>query len=435
MRGRGGRRRLLALGLSALAFGAGFKTAFERLPPSAFLATAPAEGGPGEPSFRTAFVSRQHDVTAHAASLVELGDGRLRAFWFSGSHEGALDVEIVSATFDPERETWSESTVVAGPETTERALWRHVTKVGNPTALRTTDGTLWLFYVTVSVGGWGGSSVSLIRSSDDGETWSPPQRLIGTPFFNFNTMVRGAPFEYADGTVGLPAYQSLLRGFSEVLRIDSSGAVIDKQRLSRLGGGSQPAIVPTSENGALALMRPSGQPAPRRVLISSTRDAGGHWTRPGKTSLINPDAGLEGLALGDGRVLVALNDVDVERDALSLVVTDDGGKSWTTVHLLEDQRAARSQPADNDRYARTVEALARATDDSIADPSRYVTSSRRFMCWEPRCHFEFSYPFLIRTTTGEFHLLYTWNRAYIKHVRFNQGWLDEGLAGASRGDR
>ncbi len=434
MRGRGGRRRLLALGLTVLAFGAGFKTALERLPPSAFLGIAPAEGGLGEPSFRTAFVSRRHDVTAHAASLVELGDGRLRAFWFSGSHEGALDVEIVSATFDPERETWSESTVVAGPETTERALWRHVTKVGNPTALRTADGTLWLFYVTVSVGGWGGSSVSLIRSSDDGETWSPPQRLIGTPFLNLNTMVRGAPFEYADGTVGLPAYQSLLRGFSEVLRIDTSGAVIDKQRLSRLGGGSQPAIVPTSENGALALMRPSGQPAPRRVLISSTRDAGGHWTRPVKTPLINPDAGLEGLALGDGRVLVALNDVDVERDALSLVVTDDGGKTWTTVHRLEDQMAARSQPADDDRYARTVEALARATDDSIADPSRYVTSSRRFMCWEPRCHFEFSYPSLIRTEAGEFDLVYTWNRAYIKHVRFNQGWLDERLARTARGD-
>jgi predicted neuraminidase len=53
------------------------------------------------------------------------------------------------------------------------------------------------------------------------------------------------------------------------------------------------------------------------------------------------------------------------------------------------------------------------------------------MCWEPRCHFEFSYPSLIRTARGEFHLLYTWNRAYIKHVRFNQAWLDERLASAS----
>ena len=84
-----------------------------------------------------------------------------------------------------------------------------------------------------------------------------------------------------------------------------------------------------------------------------------------------------------------------------------------------------------DSIQRTVEALARSTDDTVTDARRYVTSSRRFMCWEPRCHFEFSYPSLTQTTPGEFHLLYTWNRAYIKHVRFNQAWLDERLANGS----
>ena len=384
----------------------------------------------GEPTFRTGFVSRRHDVTAHAASLVELGDGRLRAFWFSGSDEGALDVEILSATFDPERGVWSEASSVAEPESTKRALRRHVTKVGNPAAIRAADGTLWLFYVTASVGGWGGSTVSWIRSTDEGETWSPPRRLVTTPLLNLNTMARGAPFEYADGTLGVPTYQSLVLGFSEVLRVDRSGAVIDKQRLSTLGRGSQPVVLPTGAGDALALMRPSGPP-PLRVMISRTHDAGGRWTSPAPTSLVNPGAGLGGLALPGGRVLVALNDVPVERDALSLVVSDDGGRSWTTSLRLEDQVADRTRSPDDARYARTVAALARATDDSITDVGRYVASSRRFMCWEPRCHFEFSYPSLIRTARGEFHLLYTWNRAYIKHVRFNQAWLDERLAKAS----
>jgi predicted neuraminidase len=373
-------------------------------------------------------VSHRHDVTAHAASLVELGDGRLRAFWFSGTVEGALDVEILSATFDPDHGTWDQAKTVADAESTRRALWRHVTKLGNPTAIRTADGTLWLFYVTVSVGGWGGSTVTSICSEDDGETWSPPRRLIGTPFLNLNTMVRGAPLEYADGTLGLPAYQSLLLGFSEILRIDPSGAVIDKQRLSTLGLGSQPAVVPTGPDRALALMRPSGQAPPRRVMVSRTRDAGRGWTPPTRTSLVNPDAALEGLALPDGRLLLALNDVDVERDALTLVVSDDDGATWRTVHRLEDQVADRDRSPDDSRYDETVEGLARATDESIVDGRPYATSSRRFMCWEPRCHFEFSYPFLVRTRRGEFHLVYTWNRAYVKHVRFNQAWLDERLA-------
>ena len=56
------------------------------------------------------------------------------------------------------------------------------------------------------------------------------------------------------------------------------------------------------------------------------------------------------------------------------------------------------------------------------------------MCWEPRCHFEFSYPSMIRTKKGELHVVYTWNRAYIKHVRFNESWLDERLAEASGAD-
>ncbi|MGD8897067.1 MAG: exo-alpha-sialidase [Acidobacteriota bacterium] len=372
-------------------------------------------------------MSRRHDVAAHAVSLVELGDGRLRAFWFSGSAEGALDVVILSAVYDPSRGEWGDARTVAEPEGTRRGLWRHVTKLGNPTAIRTADGTLWLFYVTVTVGGWGGSTVTCIRSNDDGETWGPPRRLIGTPFFNLNTLVRAHPFEYTDGTLGLPAYQSLLLGLSETLRVDRRGAVIDKQRISTLGRGSQPAVLPTGPSTALALMRPSGQEPPRRVTLSRTHDAGRRWTRPTRTPLVNPDAAIEGLALPDGRLLAVLNDVEVERDALSLVVSDDAGTTWRRVHRLEDQVADRERAPDDDRYARTVEALARATDDSIADAGRYVTSSRRFMCWESRCHFDFSYPSLVRTRGGDFHLLYSWNRAYIKHVRFNQAWLDERL--------
>jgi predicted neuraminidase len=432
------RRRVLLLLLTALAFASGFARSHQWPAPSPFRVPAAssvvAQEGGGvtgrEATFRTDFASRRHDVTAHAASLVELGDGRLRAFWFSGSDEGERDVEIVSATFDPERNAWSEARRVAEPESTRRALWRQVTKLGNPAAIRAADGTLWLFYVTVSVGGWGGSTVSWIRSTDEGETWSPPRRLVTTPFLNLNAMVRGAPFEYADGTLGVPVYHSFVSGFSEVLRVDRGGAVIEKQRLSTPGRGSQPVVLPTSATDALALMRPSGPP-PLRVMMSRTHDAGGRWTSPVRTSLVNPDAAIGGLALPGGRVLVALNDVPVERDALSLVVSGDGGRSWTSLLRLEDQVADRTKPPDDARYARTVAALALATDGSITNAGRYVASSRRFMCWEPRCHFEFSYPSLIRTARGEFHLLYTWNRAYIKHVRFNQAWLDERLARAS----
>jgi hypothetical protein len=97
---------------------------------------------------------------------------------------------------------------------------------------------------------------------------------------------------------------------------------------------------------------------------------------------------------------------------------------------MEDQVAARELPVDDARYDRTVEALARATDARATDARAWVDSSRRFMCWEPRCHFEFSYPFVFQTRRGELHLVYTWNRAFMKHVQFNQAWLDQDLSDA-----
>jgi predicted neuraminidase len=180
----------------------------------------------------------------------------------------------------------------------------------------------------------------------------------------------------------------------------------------------------------VALLRNAGAERPNRVISTATRDAGRTWAPPVLLRLLNPDAALSGLVLPDGRILVALNDVEVERDALSLVVSDDGGSTFRTARLLEDQVSSRERPVDDARYDRTVEELARATDPRVRDARPWVDSSRRFMCWEPRCHFEFSYPFLIETRRGEIHLVYTWNRAFTKHVQFNQAWLDEGLSHA-----
>ena len=37
----------------------------------------------------------------------------------------------------------------------------------------------------------------------------------------------------------------------------------------------------------------------------------------------------------------------------------------------------------------------------------------------------FSYPYMIQTTNGHYHLVYTWNRFQIKHVVFNNSWLEQ----------
>jgi predicted neuraminidase len=243
-------------------------------------------------------------------------------------------------------------------------------------------------------------------------------------------MVRGEPVVYADGTIGLPVYRNLVGSFGEMLRLDATGAVMDRRRVSDARSSLQPIVLVRSPTEALALLRNAGAERPNRVIGTITRDAGQSWAPPVRLPLRNPDAALSGVVLPDGRVLVALNDVEVERDELSLVVSGDGGFTWRTARQLEDQAAARELPVDDASYDRTVEALARATDARVSDARPWVDSSRRFMCWEPRCHFEFSYPFVLQTRRGEFHVVYTWNRAFTKHVQFNQAWLDEELSDA-----
>ncbi|HWW94409.1 MAG TPA: sialidase family protein, partial [Vicinamibacteria bacterium] len=262
----------LLLALILVAFG----TAFLRspgLPPALFRVSSPAEGGPDEPRFESSFVSPRNNTQTHAASLVELRDGRVRAFWYAGSREGAEDVAIQTAVFDPHGGRWGGETTVASRESTQASVRRLVKKVGNPTAGLAADGRLWLFYVTVSVGGWAGSSITAMTSSDDGETWSAPRRLITSPFLNLSTLVRGAPFLYADGTMGLPVYHEFIGQFGELLRLDGTGRVIDKQRLTVSGRGLQPVVLVRSPREALALMRYAGPERHPKVVETVTRDA------------------------------------------------------------------------------------------------------------------------------------------------------------------
>ena len=414
--------RWFLLGLTLIAFVAAFGKALNRPPAAAFEPPAGAVSTDGEARLRMGFVSAQGGPHRHAPSLVELRDGRLRAFWFSGSREGAPDVEIRSAVFDPRSGSWSAETKVIDRATTQRSLLRYVKKLGNPVAERAADGTLTLYYVTVSLGGWAGSSITTMRSSDDGASWSAPRRLITSPFLNISTLVKGTPFHYADGTIGLPVYHEFIGKFGELLRLDAAGTVLDKQRLSHGRAALQPVVLVRDGERAQVLMR-HGDGGPNRVIGSTTDDAGRHWAPPANMTLANPNAAVTGVALPGGALLAVLNDIESDRDALTLVASTDGGSTWRTLHTLEDQRALRAQPLDAAAYAARVEALASETERGLKDAGAFAKSSSAHLCVGQRCSFEFSYPYLILTQRGDVQLVYTWNRSFIKHVEFSHAWL------------
>ena len=56
---------------------------------------------------------------------------------------------------------------------------------------------------------------------------------------------------------------------------------------------------------------------------------------------------------------------------------------------------------------------------SQAQVQAYVASAKRQLCGTDTCLQEFSYPYLLQSRDGYLHLLYTWHRSRIKHVRLD----------------
>ena len=455
-------KRALSLGFVLVAFGFGLHKAWQqpalsfgfRLPvidPPAAQPVAAAQKptvrkkgrrrfrrGEDEPNvvvgrFESHFASSRLHVQTHASSLVELKDGRIRAFWFSGSREGASDVTVNSAVFDPLKDAWSAEQVVASRSSTQRALHRYVSKLGNPVAARAADGSLRLFYVTVSLGGWAGSSITMMTSNDDGETWSAPRRLITSPFINISTLVKGPPFLYTDGSMGVPVYHESFSKFAEMLHLDAAGNVVDKQRLASAGQGTlQPVVLARSRNEALVLTRYAGKDNPHLARSLTTEDGGQHWGGVEKSSFPNPDAALSATALPDGRLLAVLNHQEHGRDSLSLMLSADGGRNWKELHRLEEMRVIRDKKLDEKQCMHIVQGLLLNSEASLAQApaatlDEYLDSAKARVRADGGCGFEFSYPYLIQAHNGDFHLSYTWNRVLIKHVMFDQLWLNRHL--------
>lgn len=322
--------------------------------------------------------------SVHAASLIALNDGALRAFWFAGSREGAPDVVIHSAVFDPRSELWSAPTVVIDRVSAEKGLSRYIAKLGNPVPSRMADGRLQLFFVTVSIGGWAGSSISTMISDDEGLTWSRPQRLITSPLLNLSTLVKSPALQFSDGRLGLPVYHEWIGRFGELLRIEVA-KVIDKRRMNSGRSAIQPVIFVNDPETATALFRQtrsSGQA--KNIPVSLTQSAGQSWQPSEDLQIANPNSAIAGLTLKNGIRLLALNNIEAGRYRLVLLMQQPQSGQWQVIRVLED-------------------------DEALPNEQRK----------------EFSYPYLVSADGSDAHLVYTWDRKKIRHLHYSSAWLKQ----------
>jgi predicted neuraminidase len=308
----------------------------------------------------------------HASTIVETPHG-LVAAWFGGTREGHKDVGIWLARQVDGK--WTAPVEVANglpggdalPRTERHPCW-------NPVLFQPKKGPLLLFYkVGPNPRQWWSL---LTTSADGGRTWSAPRRLPD----GFLGPVRNAPLQLPDGTLlcGSSTEQDGWKVFFERTADlgkswERTGPINDIKTF----GAIQPTFLTHRDGRIQALCRSQQQ------VITETwsADGGKTWSAMKATTLPNPNSGIHGVTLQDGRQLLVYNHTTRgwkaprDRELLNVALSRDG-KSWKQVLMLENEPFS-----------------------------------------------EFSYPFVIQTRDGLVHITYTWKRQRIKHVVLDPGKL------------
>ncbi len=170
------------------------------------------------PVFRQGWVTPPgHTTSAHGSTVCALPSGDLLVVWYGGSREGAGDVALFTARLAAGMREWAPPQTAVDRALAASELERQVKKVGNAVIFPDQSGTLWMVYVSVTLGGWSGSALNVKTSVDEGRTWGVSRRLTLNPFLNLSSLVRNKPIHTSDGRIGLPVYHELALKFPQML--------------------------------------------------------------------------------------------------------------------------------------------------------------------------------------------------------------------------
>ncbi len=322
--------------------------------------------GPSPGVVRSEFIYETAPFPQCHASTIAESKGGLVAAWFGGTREKHPDVGVWVSRFEDGK--WTAPVEVAnGVESAEK---RYPT--WNPVLHQMKSGAGWgpllLFYkVGPSPSAWWGM---MMTSEDGGKTWSEPRRLPNGVF----GPIKNKPVELGDGELLCPSSTEDNGWRVHFERTADSGKTW--RRTDAINDGKEFGVIqPTlffHKGGRLQAMMRSRQ---GKIVESWSDDNGETWSKLNATTLPNPNSGIDGVTLRDGRHLLVYNHVVTQpgkwggRAPLNVAVSEDG-KTWKAALALE-----------------------------TGPPEA-----------------EYSYPAVIQTSDGLVHVTYTWNRKKVKHV-------------------
>jgi predicted neuraminidase len=307
----------------------------------------------------------------HASTIVETPSGFVCAF-FAGTHERNNDVGIRLSRF--ENGQWSRPEEVVNGVQNDSLRY----PTWNPVLFLPKGGPLTLYYkVGPDPRSWWGM---MMTSNDDGRTWSTAVKIgEDSTIGDLIGPVKNKPVQLDDGTIICPSSTEKLDGDGVIWKVhfeitrdtgktwEVVGPINDGIGFDAI----QPSIL-LHEGGKLQILCRTEQNV---ISESWSEDNGRTWSPMMATSLPNPNAGTDAVALADGRQLLAYNHTTddgpepKDRNMLNLAVSSDG-KQWKPVMTLEN----------------------------VPNESGY------------------SYPAIIQASDGMVHITYTYNRESVKHV-------------------
>lgn len=297
----------------------------------------------------------------HASTITELKDGSLMVAWFGGSYEGGSDVGIWASV--KQGASWSIPMEIANGEINDTLRF----PCWNPVLFRTNNGELFLYYkVGPNPREWWGM---VIKSIDEGENWSKPGKLPA----GILGPSKNKPVTLPSNVILSPSSTETTNEWhSHIERSADCGKTWEKIPIDTANPAKviQPTLLYYPQNKIQALLR-SNQ---NYIMESWSDDEGKTWSPIQKTSILNPNSGIDAVTLSSGLQVLVYNprQSGIEwvdgRNKLNVAVSMDG-KKWNDIAILEDQLQG-----------------------------------------------EYSYPSVIQTSDKKVHVVYTANRKLIKHV-------------------